>query len=219
MYSLAFRTYLEDYVRGLSLCGSGRIRVLAREAESGANPRLVEPLVVLAAVTGRMYLLGKEAVAGGVLETELALMSSFSGPGELVSALRSPDWTGSGRLRVEYYKVWESYSARALESDDSIVRHAMRERVLRAKAASGETYYAMAKATGMNQGAVWDLLARGNLKRLSRGSLRMLVEHAEGIARTSPDGGLDELKGTVGEYLGSHPARTPKTGRLSTARV
>lgn len=214
MYNLAFRTYLEGYVRSLSLCGSGRMRVLAREVESRTNSRLLEPLVVLAAVTGRLHLLEREALPGGLLEPELALMRDLGSPETLVSLLKGDREPGVAPLRPEYRKVWRSYTARALASDDGLVRYALRDRVLRARETSGESYYSMAMATGLNGGAVWDALARGNVKRLSRKSMEALATHAEAVAGRTMFLSPEEWPDLVTRYREAFAERVPRVGSV-----
>lgn len=177
MRELSFKGFLEQYVRGLSRDQSGlHLRRLAREAETPAGRRLLVPLVLLALVTDRLHLLDGEASPDGCLDTELARVRRL-GAGAVVGALGTPDWSGEGPLPVEYYKARRAYVSARDRFDETAAKEALRCRALERQAASGTTTYRAAADLSLNEGALWDFLARGNLAALTRDDARRVAEY------------------------------------------
>ncbi len=174
MRRLTFSGYLESYVRHLAAEDTLALSRLACLAES--RPRLVEPLLLWAVVTGRGARLSGLLRGRRKLERELEVLEWLDRRGELESALAGED----ARLRPEYSKVWRSFVVRrdAPVRDTELKRQA-RERALELEARKSVTRYRMAKDLGLNQGNLHAFLAQGNVSKLSLDRALGLVDYLE----------------------------------------
>lgn len=224
MGTLSFTTLLEGYVRYLSYRDgkekTGRLRALAREVERERNYRLLEPLVLLAFLTDRMHLLAAEAVPGGILEPEIKLMSSFESKDDLLAELARQRWFLEDPLRNEYLKVWRYYVCeRDRKKHEAEHKSLVRERLLPLMGQQGLTPGGVARELGLNRGAVWDWLVRGNPHSLSMESVRTVADHVRehsGMAlsappRETPYTWRDDLSEEEARYLSLVEGKDPET--------
>jgi hypothetical protein len=174
MRRLTFKGYLESYVQqlaGQSTLSLPRLAALAR-----SEPRLTEPLVLWAVVTGHASRLSGLLKAQGDLERELLLLASLEREGRLETALATED----PRLRPEYTKVWRSYAVRRdARTRDAQLKLEARNRVLALERSKGVSRYRMAKDLGLNPGNLHAFLAQGNATKLSLDRAFELVRYVE----------------------------------------
>ena len=174
MRRLTFTGYLESYVRSLAGGTTLALSELARVSES--EPRLVEPLLLWAAESGKTARLAKLLGDRDDLRSELKTLSQMQEMGSLNSALAS-EHPG---LRPEYSKAWRSYVVRRDAHDrDAQLKLAARKRVLALESTKGVTRYRMAKDLGLNPGNLHAYLAEGNAGKLSLNRVVELVEYLE----------------------------------------
>jgi len=174
MRPLTFTGFLRSYVRALSGQSSLAVPRLAELSES--EPRLVEPLLLWAATTGRASRLDCLLRGRGNLQQELLALLRLQETGLLESALAAED----SSLRPEYSKVWRSYVARRdVPSRDKELRLEARKRVLALESKRNVTRYRMAKDLGLNPGNLHAFLSQGNPTKLSLNRVVGLVEYLE----------------------------------------
>lgn len=172
MRQLTFAGYLKSYVRYLADTESLELSRLWNRV--GSHPRVTEPLLLLAAVSGRSSALETQVPAESPLLDELRLLDQLGTAGELESALAHED----PRLRPEYLKVWRSYVVRRdANLRDSDLKQRARERVLQLEAERHVTRYRMAKDLGLNPGNLHAFLAQGNVSKLSLDHAYQLLEY------------------------------------------
>lgn len=174
MRRLTFTGFLQSYVRALS--GESTLSLRRLAAASAAEPRLVEPLLLWAAVTDRAEQLSPLLESRVALQHELWELARLHGAELLEDALARED----PRLRPEYAKAWRSYVARrdAVERDKD-VRLEVRKRVLQLEARKKVSRYRMAKDLGLNPGNLHAYLAQGVPTKLSLDRVAELVRYLE----------------------------------------
>ncbi|NTU71887.1 MAG: hypothetical protein HGB10_08745 [Coriobacteriia bacterium] len=162
MRQLTFEGYLKSYVGYLADSRSSsptRLWACAR-----THPRVVEPLLLFAVVSGRSGTLLPELESKPHLSNELQLLEKLHDSGALESALGSED----SQLRPEYRKVWRSYVVRRdAHLRDADLKRVARERVLELEPTRHVSRYQMAKSLGLNPGNLHAFLAQGNVAKLS----------------------------------------------------
>ncbi|MDZ4178763.1 MAG: hypothetical protein U1E29_05975 [Coriobacteriia bacterium] len=174
MRRLTFRGFLQSYVRALS--GEGTL-ALSRLAElSRTEPRLVEPLLLWAAVTDRAERLDDLLEGRQRMRQELRMLAQLHATGSLEDELagsRSP-------LRAEYVKAWNSYTVRRdAVSRDKELRLEARKRVLELESRKNVPRYRMAKDLGLNPGNLHAFLSQSDPTKLSLDRVVDLVEYLE----------------------------------------
>jgi hypothetical protein len=177
MRALTFAGYLKSYVPYLaetnSLAMSRLLKVAADE------PRVTEPLLLMATVTGRSSELARRLYDTPELLEELRLLETLMQSGKLETALETED----PRLREEYTKTWRSYVARRdAPQRDARLKHVARERALALEATRKVTRYRMAKDLGLNPGNLHAFLSQEKVDKLSLDRAHELVEYLEAAA-------------------------------------
>jgi len=174
MRQLTFSGFLEPYVRYLS--GEDTLAQPRLVALLPAEPRLVEPLLLWATVTGRYVRLARLLVDDHRLVADLRLLVSLSEEGRLEEALASED----PQLRPEYAKAWRSYVARRdAPARDARLKLEARERILALEAERSVSRYRMAKDLGLNPGNLHAFLSQGDPGKLRLEKAYRLVEYLE----------------------------------------
>jgi hypothetical protein len=172
MRQLTFRGYLEPYVRYLS--GQPTLALPRLTELTRSEPRLVEPLLLWAATTGRAPRLSSLLDEQAELRAELATLVSLEERGRLERALAA----GDPRVRPEYAKVWRSYVARRdAHTRDAQLKLEARDRVLALEATRCVSRYRMAKDLGLNPGNLHAFLSQGNTSKLSLDRAYRLVAY------------------------------------------
>lgn len=174
MRRLTFRGFLQSYVRALSAEDTLALPRLVVLSESEA--RLVEPLLLWAAVTGRAGRLDSLLQGRQALRDELRALVRLRSAGRLENVLADVD----SDLRPEYSKVWRSYVVRRDAPDrDKELRLKVRERILELESQRNVTRYRMAKDLGLNPGNLHAFLSLGDPTKLSLDRVADLVEYLE----------------------------------------
>lgn len=174
MRRLTFRGFLQSYVRALSGEDTLALSRLADLSESEA--RLVEPLLLWAAATGRAKKLDGLLEGRRALQQELQTLARLQATGCLENELAA----NGPNLRPEYSKAWHSYVARRDSlSRDKELRLRVRKRVLELEARKSVTRYRMAKDLGLNPGNLHAFLSQGDPTKLSLDRVADLVEYLE----------------------------------------
>jgi hypothetical protein len=174
MRRLTFRGYLQSYVRYLA--GRDTLALSQLVALSESEPRLTEPLMLWATVTGSSARLSKMLEGQDDRELELSELVSLQQSGHLESALED----GAPQLRSEYLKVWRSYVARRdAPSRDAYLKSEARSRVLALEAVKDVSRYRMAKDLGLNPGNLHAFLAQGRVEKLSLDRAFALLSYLE----------------------------------------
>jgi hypothetical protein len=174
MRRLTFEGFLGSYVKYLSgedtLALPRLVRLLPTE------PRLVEPLVLWAAATGRGDRLARLLEDDRAAASEVGLVEKFASEGRLEHALDS----GDPALRPEYAKAWRSYVARRdAPARDARLKLDARARVLALKAEKSVSQYRMAKDLGLNPGNLNAFLVQGDPRKLGLDKVFALVRYLE----------------------------------------
>lgn len=174
MRRLTFAGYLKSYVPYLA---DSESLALPRIWECTAkHPRATEPLLLLAAVTGRSSALAAQVSPKPTLAAELVLLAELTETGQLESALADAD----PRLRPEYFKAWRSYVVRRdAHLRDADLKQLARQRALELEAKRSVTRYRVAKDLGLNPGNLHAFLSQGNVTKLSLDHAYELVEYLE----------------------------------------
>ena len=173
MRRLTFKGFLESYVKYLAAEDTVDLTRLA-SVVSG-EPRLAEPLVLWAVVTGRGARLA-ELLEEKPLAAEVRAVERLAEAGRLEETLAA----AGPELRPEYVKAWRSYvSRRDAASRDARLKLEARQRVLALEAEKGVTRYRMAKALGLNPGNLSAFLVQGNASKLSLDKAFQLVRYLE----------------------------------------
>jgi len=176
---LTLSGFLESYVRYLS--GEDTLSLPRLVALLPEEPRLVEPLLLWAAVTNRSGRLARLLAEDSDLLADLRLLVSLSAVGRLEDALASED----SRLRPEYAKAWRSYVVRRdAPARDARLKLKARERVLALEAQKGVSRYRLAKDLGLNPGNLHAFLSHGDPRKLGLEKACQLVEYLEESQRT-----------------------------------
>jgi len=174
MRPLTFEGFLQSYVRALS--GENTLSLDRLAALSQTESRLVEPLLLWAAVTGRAVRLGNRLEGRPELQLELQALAQLQSAGRLMDELTAP----SSALRPEYTKVWHSYVVRRDASGrDKDLRMQVRWRILELESKKGVTRYRMAKDLGLNPGNLHAYLSQGDPTKISLARVAELVKYLE----------------------------------------
>jgi hypothetical protein len=174
MRRLTFAGYLKSYVPYLA--DSNSLAFSRLWERTASHPRATEPLLLLAAVTGRPGALSAQVSAEPTLAAELDLLVELAESGSLEAALADED----PRLRPEYLKVWRSYVVRRdAHLRDADLKKLARQRALELEAKRQVTRYRVAKDLGLNPGNLHAFLAQGNVTKLSLEHAYELVEYLE----------------------------------------
>jgi hypothetical protein len=170
---LTFKGFLESYVKYL---GAEETLDLARLAAMlPREPRLAEPLVLWAAVTGRGARL-TELLGDSPLASEARTVQKLAEEGRLEETLSA----AGPELRPEFGKAWRSYVARRdAATRDARLKLEARERVLALEKAKDVTRYRMAKDLGLNPGNLNAFLVQGDAGKLSLDKALRLVRYLE----------------------------------------
>ena len=173
MRPLTLKGFLESYVKYLS--GEKTVDLPRLVSLLPSEPRLAEPLVLWAAVTGRSDRL-TAALEGDPLVQEVRLVEQLAADGRLEDVLTSAD----PRLRPEYAKAWRSYAARRdAPARDARLKLEARERVLALETEKKVSRYRMAKDLGLNPGNLNAFLVQGNPRKLGLDKAYELVRYLE----------------------------------------
>lgn len=174
MRRLTFPGFLQSYVRALS--GEDTLALSRLAALSETEARLVEPLLLWAAVTDRAKRLDSLLEGRPTLQQELQTLARFRSTGCLESELAY----ASPSLRPEYPKVWHSYVVRRdAPNRDKELRLKVRKRVLELESQKCVTRYRMAKDLGLNPGNLHAFLSLSDPTKLSLDRVADLVEYLE----------------------------------------
>ncbi len=174
MRRLTFPGFLRSYVKALS--GEDTLALPRLTALSETEARLVEPLLLWAAATGRAGRLDGLLEGRRALQMELQALVRLQSTGRLESELADAGCS----LRPEYSKVWHSYVVRRDASNrDKELRLKVRERVLELESQKGVTRYRMAKDLGLNPGNLHAFMSLGDPTKLSLDRVVDLVEYLE----------------------------------------
>ncbi len=176
MRRLTFAGYLRSYVPYLA--DSESLSLVRLWERTVSHPRAVEPVLLLAAVTGRPSSLLRRLRAAPELAAELELLSELANAGQLESALADED----PRLRAEYLKAWRSYVVRRdAHVRDAELKSLARQRALELETKRDVTRYRVAKDLGLNPGNLHAFLTQGNVSKLSLDHAYELVEYLEAV--------------------------------------
>jgi hypothetical protein len=174
MRQLTFPGFLQSYVKVLS--GEDTLALSRLAALSETESRLVEPLLLWAAATGRANKLDSMLEGRQNVQEELHTLAQLQSTGRLEKELAK----ARSSLRPEYRKVWHSYVVRRdAASRDKHLRLKVRKRVLELESQKGVTRYRMAKDLGLNPGNLHAFLSQGNPTKLSLDRVADLVEYLE----------------------------------------
>lgn len=174
MQRLTFGGFLDSYVRHLS--GEDTLALRRLASLLPAEPRLTEPLLLWATVTGRSDRLARQLGRHEELLSELRQLVSLSEEGRLEEALSSED----PQLRPEYSKAWRSCVARRdAPARDARLKLEARERILTLESEKSVSRYRMAKDLGLNPGNLHAFLSQGDPKKLALDKAYRLVEYLE----------------------------------------
>lgn len=172
MRPLTFTGFLQSYVRALS--GEETLALTRLVRLAGDEPRLVEPMLLWAAATGRAPRMSRLLPERPDLQRELQALANLDADGMLERALEA----GDSSLRPEYLKVWSSYvSRRDAHKRDNDLRLAVRERILELESQKRVTRYRMAKDLGLNPGNLHAYLAQADPTKLSIDRVAELVDY------------------------------------------
>ena len=176
MRRLTFEGFLDSYVRHLS---GADTRSLARLLSLlPTNPRLGEPLVLWAVVTGRDRRLRASTDLKPALRADLEALSLLQARGLLEAALGSAD----PRLRPGYTKTWNSYVSRRDAPDrDARLKLEARSRVLELQGEKHVSQYRMAKDLGLNPGNLNAFLVQGDPRKLGLANAVRLVKYVDAL--------------------------------------
>jgi hypothetical protein len=170
---LTFKGFLESYVKYLA--GEDTVGLARLVSLLPKEPRLAEPLVLWAAVTGRGPRLA-ELLGDNPLAFEVHAVEQLADGGRLEQALSAAD----PGLRPEYAKAWRSYAVlRGATSRDARLKLEARERVLTLESERAVTRYRMAKDLGLNPGNLNAFLVQGDARKLSLDKALRLVRYLE----------------------------------------
>lgn len=173
MRPLTFRGFLESYVKYLS--GEETVNLPRLVSRLPAEPRLAEPLVLWAVLTGRGDRLA-DLLTEDSLVSEVRSVERLAAEGKLEDALAAAE----PRLRPEYAKAWRSYASRRdAPARDARLKLEARERVLALEAEKDVSRYRMAKDLGLNPGNLNAFLAQGNPRKLALDKVFELVRYLE----------------------------------------
>lgn len=174
MRRLTFPGFLQSYVKALS--GEDTLALPRLAVLSEAEARLVEPLLLWAAVTDRAKRLDGLLEGRQVLQQELKTLARLQSTGRLEGELAD----SSPTLRPEYSKVWHSYTTRRdAPTRDKELRLKVRKRILELESQKKVTRYRMAKDLGLNPGNLHAFLSQGDPTKLSLDRVANLVEYLE----------------------------------------
>lgn len=173
MRQLTLKGYLESYVPYLAGEDTLALARLARHLPE--EPRLVAPMLLWAAVSGRDDRLLK-LLQSEDQRRELEVLMSLQSASLLEAALAEED----SRLRPEYAKTWRSFIARRDAAHrDADLKLEARRRVLELASAKGVSRYRMARDLGLNHGNLHAFLTQGKPNALSLKRAFDLVEYLE----------------------------------------
>ncbi|MDZ4179128.1 MAG: hypothetical protein U1E29_07850 [Coriobacteriia bacterium] len=173
MRQLTLKGYLESYVPYLA--GEDTLALARLVRHLPEEPRLVAPMLLWAAVSGRGDRLYK-LLQSEDQRRELEVLMSLQSASALESALAEED----PRLRPEYAKTWRSFVARRDATHrDADLKLEARRRALDLASAKGVSRYRMARDLGLNDGNLHAFLAQGKPNALSLKRAFDLVEYLE----------------------------------------
>mgnify|MGYP004630187251 FL=1 len=171
--NLTFEGFLKGYCRELSGQQSLSFRKLIDQARA-AEPRVAEPLFLLALVQGKAGYVLKLSQGSWMEKDYQHVLSLFDRIGDL------PALCTDEELPNRYANVWRSYRGiKEKATADRRVNALMRKRTLDALGESGMTRYGLCRDLHLNKGNVYAYLA-GDDSKVSRETARRIMEYAEG---------------------------------------
>lgn len=178
MRELTFKGFLTQYVKQLSQQETGSLYKLAAEAGND-NPRLREPLLLYAMLTGKQRVLLMATKEASLHEHYAGIVSQYSA--EQMTALLEE---GSPLLSEEYHKVWRSYMSRRNRFQaDNHTKELMRKKVKRLQEQIGVTNYRIYTELKLNPGNLNAWLKHGDADKVSLATARMTLRYVEGVAQ------------------------------------
>lgn len=173
MRQLTLKGYLESYVPYLA--GEDTLALTRLVRHLSEEPRLVAPMLLWAAVSGRGDRL-RRLLQSEDQRRELEVLMSLHSASFLEAALAEAD----PRLPPEYAKAWRSFVVRRDTTQrDAELKLEARKRVLDLASAKGVSRYRMARDLGLNDGNLHAFLAQGKPSALSLQRVFDLVEYLE----------------------------------------
>ena len=178
MRQLTLKGFLRQYCKVLADLDTLSYARLASRAENGWA-RVVEPLVLLAAVEGKLPLLKKRA---GALVSEA--VSQLEGALGLAQGCDRVDESSLLERKIDlpdsFRKVLVSYEAEVGKvANDRRLTGLLREMLLPIMDEKKLTGYRLCKELGLNSGNVYAFLAKGDVKCVSKETALRMLEFAE----------------------------------------
>lgn len=177
MRQLTLKGFLRQYCCLLADLDTRSYARLVNRAENGWS-RVVEPLVLLAAVEGKLPLLSKRA--GDLTRSAI---SQFEASFHVVKSVPIPEselLEHQEDLPGAFRKVLVSYVAeKGKVSNERRLTGVLREMLLPLMEEKKLTGYRLCKDLGLNSGNVYAYLANGNVKCVSKETALRMFEYAE----------------------------------------
>ena len=180
MRKLTFKGFLARYVKQLSKANTNSLYKLAEEA-SGDNPRLKEPLLLLALYSGKQTVL-LQATKDQNLFAEYQRMVSQYSADQMTQMFED----NASVLPNEYHKVWRSFKTQKNrgQSDDH-TKELMRFKVKRLQEQCGVSNYRIYTDLKLNPGNVNAWLKHGAADKVSLNTVRRILRYVERYLSTN----------------------------------
>ena len=176
MKPLTFEGYLRQYMTALSLNGSRGFSQLVSEAVSD-NPRLIEPVLIFAMITGRRQALSSAIVSAELPGSYSAILDNYDAQ-TLLAALQnaSPD------LPDRFIKVYESYKRhRDRHLYENETKALMHRRIKELQAEKGASNYRIYTDLHLNPGNTNAFLKHGDPSKLNMDKTRAILDYLESM--------------------------------------
>lgn len=174
MRELTFKGFLARYVKQLSKSNTNSLYKLAEEA-SGDNPRLKEPLLLLALYSGKQTVLLQAAKDQKLFAEYQRMVSQYS-----VDQMTQMFEDSASALPNEYHKVWSSFQFQKNrgQSDDH-TKELMRLKVKKLQEQCGVSNYRIYTDLKLNPGNVNAWLKHGAADKVSLETARTILHYVE----------------------------------------
>lgn len=160
MKKISFKRYLNEYVNQLSLQGTSSVTKLIDELN--VNPRIREPLVLHAAMSG---------IPKSVAKMNPEFHEECKKIEQMVLHVEPEDY--SSILPAKYHKIIKSYECIANKvENDNHSKILMRNRIIEIQTNKSISNYKIYTQLNLNAGNVNDFLKNGNPSKLSLENVR-----------------------------------------------
>jgi len=179
MRQLTFKGFLYKYVKELSYCRTGDIRMLAKEVPE-SNYRLIEPLVLYAISTDKIkYLLRVAEDSLLIAEAFRFVDMSFE---DVMSLLEHELVSETGNVPYNYIKVYQSYIYfRDKQKNQCHSKMLLRNRINELRIQKNISVYRIYTDLKLNSGCIHAFIKNGKMEVIGIDTVKLVLDYIKAV--------------------------------------